>query len=71
MTQTLTHRYHERLIGTLSCYDTIVITGRWPCACDAGRMKSVLNTEHIRIFDYPRFDEPLRDLAREAALAQA
>ena len=71
MTQMLTDRYHERLAGTLSCYDRIVITGTLPGACYAAGMTSFLNARHIRIFDYPRFAEPLRDRIREAAQALA
>ncbi|HNK51809.1 MAG TPA: hypothetical protein PKX75_22675, partial [Nitrospira sp.] len=71
MTQMLTDRYHDRLAGTLSCYDRIVITGTLPGACYAAGMTSFLNARHIRIFDYPRFAEPLRDRIREAALALA
>ena len=67
MTQMLTDRYQERLAGTLSCYDRIVITGTLPGACYAAGMTSFLNARHIRIFDYPRFAEPLRDRIREAA----
>ena len=71
MTTMLTDRYHERLAGTLSCYDRIVITGTLPGACYAAGMTSYLNANHIRIFDYPRFAEPLRDRIREAAHALA
>ena len=71
MTQMLTDRYHDRLAGTLSCYDRIVITGTLPGACYAAGMTSFLNARHIRIFDYPRFAEPLRDRIREAAQALA
>jgi hypothetical protein len=67
----MTDRYHERLAGTLSCYDRIVITGTLPGACYAAGMTSFLNARHIRIFDYPRFAEPLRDRIREAAQALA
>ena len=31
MVQMLTERYRERLVGVLSCYDRIVITGRGKC----------------------------------------
>jgi hypothetical protein len=43
MTQMLTDRYHDRLAGTLSCYDRIVITGTLPGACYAAGMTSFLN----------------------------
>ncbi len=71
MTQMLTDRHHERLAGTLSCPDRIVITGRLPGACYAAGMTRFLNARHIRIFDSPRFAEPLRDRIREAAQALA
>ena len=64
MNETLTDRYSDRLAGTLSCYDRIVITGTLPGACYADGMTSYLNAHHIRIFDYPRFAEPLRDRIR-------
>ncbi len=71
MTEMLTDRYEERLAGVLSCYDRIVITGTLPGACYAAGMTSFLHANHIRIFDYPRFAEPLRDRLRETAQALA
>lgn len=67
MTEMLTDRYRERLAGVLSCYDRMVITGTLPGACYAAGMTSYLNAHDIRIFDYPRFAEPLRNRIREAA----
>lgn len=67
MAQSLTERYRERLAGVLSCYDRIVITGTLPGACYAGGMTSFLYSRGIRIFDYARFAEPLRDRIRARA----
>ena len=67
MTQSLTERYRERLAGVLSCYDRIVITGTLPGACYAGGMTSFLYSRGIRIFDYARFAEPLRERIRSRA----
>ena len=64
----LTERYHERLLGVLSCYDRIVITGTLPGVCYAGGMTSFLYSKGIRIFDYARFAEPLRERIRARAL---
>jgi hypothetical protein len=61
----LTDRYAANLHGVLSCYDRIIITGTLPGACYAGGMTSFLYAHGIRIFDYPRFAEPLRDRIRE------
>jgi hypothetical protein len=63
----LTVRYAENLHGVLSCFDRIIITGTLPGACYAGGMTSFLYAHGIRIFDYPRFAEPLRDRIRERA----
>ena len=63
----LTDRYDERLQGVLNCYDRIVITGTLPGVCFAQGMTAFLNSEHIRICDYPRFAEPLRERLRSQA----
>jgi hypothetical protein len=63
----LTDRYAANLHGVLSCYDRIIVTGTLPGACYAAGMTSFLYSRGIRIFDYPRFAEPLRDRIRERA----
>lgn len=63
----LTERYAANLHGVLSCFDRIIITGTLPGACYAGGMTSFLYAKGIRVFDYPRFAEPLRDRIRERA----
>src|SRR2546425_8545103 len=67
MTELLTERYGDRIHGVLSCYDRMVITGTLPGACYAQGMTSFLYAKGIRIFDYPRFAEPLRDRVRTNA----
>ena len=67
MAQMLTERYRERLHGVLSCYDRIVITGTLPGICYAAGMTSFLYAKGIRIFDYARFAEPLRERIRQRA----
>lgn len=74
MTSLLTERYRDRLAGVLSCYDRIVITGTLPGVCYASGMASFLDARGIRIFDYARFAEPLRERIRvraQEACAQA
>jgi len=68
MATTLAKRYAANLLGVLSCFDRILITGTLPGACYARGMTSFLNARGIRIFDYPRFAEQLRDRIRERAL---
>lgn len=50
--QLLTERYHDRLLGTLSCYDRMVITGTLPGVCYAEGMTSFLKArlKHPLIF---------------------
>lgn len=67
MAQILTERYRDRLLGVLSCYDRIVITGTLPGICYAAGMTSFLYAKGIRIFDYAHFAEPLRDQIRARA----
>ena len=67
MRRLLSERYRERLAGVLSCYDRIIVTGTLPGVCYAKGMTAFLSARQIRIFDYPRFAEPLRDRVRERA----
>jgi len=64
----LTERYQSDLLGVLSCYDRMIITGTLPGACYSGGMTSFLNSRHIRIFDYARlFADPWRERLRQCA----
>ena len=67
MRQLLTERYRERLAGVLCCYDRIIVTGTLPGACYAKGMMGFLSARQIRVFDYARFAEPLRDRVRDRA----
>jgi hypothetical protein len=67
MERYLTDRYRDRLRGTLSCYDRMVVTGTLAQVCYAQGMTAFLKARGIRIFDYPRFAEPLRDAIRSRA----
>ena len=67
MGRDLVDRYRERLHGVLSCYDRILVTGTLPQVCYAAGMTAFLKARGVRIFDYPRFAEPLRDAIRGRA----
>jgi hypothetical protein len=60
----LTERYADKIRGQLSCYDRIVIHGTLPGFCYADGMTAFLYANNIRIFDYPRFAQSLRDEIR-------
>ncbi len=61
MDELLSERYADQLDGVLSCYDRIVITGSLQPFCYAQGMTRYLYQQGIRIFDYAKFAEPLRE----------
>lgn len=63
----LTQRHREEIAGVISCYDRLLIQGTLPGLCYAEGMTGYLYAQKIRIFDYPRFAQPLRDQLRENA----
>jgi hypothetical protein len=73
MNELLSERYCDELDGVVSCFDRIVITGSLQPLCYAQGMTRYLYQQGIRVFDYARFAEPLRERLREnaEALAQA
>ena len=60
----LTERYRDQIAGVLSCYDRIIIQGTVPGWCYASGMTDYFYKHQIRIFDYPKWAEPLRDKLR-------
>ena len=57
----LTERHADKILGQISCYDRIVITGTLPVISNADQMTGYLYYKQVRIFDYPKFAEPFRD----------
>jgi hypothetical protein len=58
-TKLLTEKYKDELQGVLNCYDRVIISGNLQPFCYAHGMTNYLYQQHIRIFDYARFAEPL------------
>ena len=73
MDELLSERYCNELDGVLSCYDRVVITGSLQPFCYAQGMTYYLYQQGVRIFEYAKFAEPLRERVRENAerLAEA
>lgn len=72
MNALLTERYKDALLGILSCYDRVIITGTLPGACYSQGMTSYLFAHQIKIFDYAKeFADPLRNMIRENAQSLA
>jgi len=63
----ITTKYQNKISGVLSCFDRIIITGTIPQLCYSQGMTSYLYKHNIRIFDYPKFAEPLRNEIRSNA----
>ncbi len=60
-------RHQDKIAGVLSCFDRVVITGTLPDIGYAGAMAGYLSYHKIRLFDYPRWAEPLRNELRNHA----
>jgi hypothetical protein len=60
-------RHRDKIAGVLSCFDRVVITGTLPDIGYAGAMAGYLSYHKIRLFDDPRWAEPLRDELRDHA----
>lgn len=67
MAPSLLSRYEGKIAGVLGCYDRVVVYGTLPGLCFAEGMAAFLRARNIRIFDYPRWAEPLRAQIRENA----
>lgn len=66
-TELITQKYEEEIHGVLNCYDRVVISGNLQRICYAKGMTSYLYQEQIRVFDYTKFAEPMRNEVRENA----
>jgi len=63
----LLERYASKITGVLSCFDRVIIHGTVPALCHAKAMTAYLYAHGIRVFDYPKWAEPLRDALRQHA----
>ena len=63
----LLERHQNNIVGVLSCWGRVVVHGSLPGFGHSAGMTSYLKTHGIRIFDYTRFAEPLRDRIRSNA----
>jgi len=63
----LTTTHSKSIIGELSCFDRVILTGTLPQVCHSQGMTSYLYSQGVRIFDYPKFAEPFKDALRANA----
>jgi hypothetical protein len=64
----LTQRYADQIVGTLGCWDRVIINGTLTDVCHAGAVEGWLRRDNIRCFDLKVFAEPLRDAVRDHVL---
>jgi len=63
----LSEKYKAEVNGVLHCYDRILISGHLQPLAYAKGMTKYLYEQGIRIFDYPQFAQPLRNMIRANA----
>jgi hypothetical protein len=63
----LLERYSDQIAGVISCFDRIVLQGTLPGFSYADGMTHYLYTHQIRIFDYPKWADGLREQLRANA----
>ena len=63
----LTDKYADKIYGTITCYDRMIIQGYIPGWSHAEGMTGYLNANNIRIFDFSNFSQPLTEQVRTNA----
>ena len=63
----LTDKYADKIHGTITCYDRMIIQGYIPGWSYAEGMTSYLKANDIRIFDFSNFSQPLTEQIRQNA----
>jgi hypothetical protein len=60
-------RHQTSISSTRSCFDRVVVTGTLPDICHPRAMAGFLDYHQVRLFDFPRWAEPLREELRDNA----
>lgn len=60
-------RHQDEISSVLSCFDRVILTATLPEIAHAGAMESFLGARNIRLFDFTKWAEPLRDQLRNNA----
>ena len=63
----LTVRYAQDILGMISCFDRVVIGASWPDIRYGRALAGLLKGQGVRIFDFPRWAEPFREIIRANA----
>ena len=54
-------RHSAKIMGTISCFDRVIIQGTLPDISHPGAITGFFNTHRIRIFDFKQWAAPMRD----------
>jgi len=65
--KTIAEKYSKDIRCVLSCFDRILINGTLPELSHAKGMTDYLYKKGVKIFDYVKFAEPLRDIIKQTA----
>jgi len=60
----LAGKYADKIYGTITCYDRMIIQGYIPEWGHADGMTGYLEANNIRIFDFSNFSQPLTEQVR-------
>ncbi|HOY32333.1 MAG TPA: hypothetical protein PKW80_10675 [Bacteroidales bacterium] len=63
----LTDTYKSEIAFVLSCYDRLILTGTIPEISFSQGMTTFMYRNGVKIFDYPKFAEPFKDVIRTNA----
>ena len=55
-------RHTDKILGTISCFDRVVIQGTLPDICHPGAITSFFYAHGIRIFDFKQWAAPMLSL---------
>ncbi len=69
--EALLARHEEQISGVISCFDRVVIMGSLPDICYPEGMAAHLSAHSVRLFDFTKWAEPLRNQIRANAEAVA
>jgi hypothetical protein len=58
-------RHADKIIGTVSCFDRVIVQGTLPDICHPRAITRFFNFHGIRIFDFKQWAAPMRDKIKE------
>ena len=59
--ETFINQHKDQIYGVLSCYDRLLLQGNLHTICWPEGMSNYLTAKHIRIFDYPKYTNTIRE----------